>query len=199
MLNDNTLHDEISFFGRTLIIDTSVFPNYHGVCGGPSVYETVAMYEDGYDLTTWTAHNYADALKNHREMLEKYESREKKRLAEEQYRQEHPLAGKYAKLRDDLLAAYAETEHLEQTEDGGTCNFDAPVLHLDRWDGNKIKQAAKEAGGSAFKWTWGGSVMGWVFSPRSSGQANRRSRRAEAISEALKAKGYNAGMYYAMD
>ena len=45
----------------------------------------------------------------------------------------------------------------------------------------------------------GGSVMGWVFSPRSSGQANRRSRRAEAISEALKAKGYNAGMYYAMD
>lgn len=109
------------------------------------------------------------------------------------------LTGKYAKLRDDLLAAYAETEHLENTEDGGTCNFDAPTLDLPRWNAEKIKQAAKEAGGSAFKWTWGGCTMGWVFSPRSSGQGNRRTRRAEAISAALKRRGYNAGMYCAMD
>lgn len=110
-----------------------------------------------------------------------------------------PLTGKYAKLRDDLLAVYAETEYLENTEDGGTCNFDAPTLDLPRWNADKIKQAAKEAGGSAFKWTWGTVTMGWVFSPRSSGQANRRTRRAEAISAALKRRGYNAGMYCAMD
>lgn len=109
------------------------------------------------------------------------------------------LKGKYTKLRDDLLAVYLETEHIEQTEDGGTCNFDAPTLDLPRWSAEKIKQAVKEAGGSAWKWTWGNHVMGWVVSPRSSGQANRRSRRAEAISTAMKARGYDAGMYYAMD
>lgn len=110
-----------------------------------------------------------------------------------------PLTGKYAKLRDDLKAAYSETAHLENTEDDGTCNFDSPVLHLDRWNADKIEQAAKEAGGYATKWTSGRMVMGWVFSPNSSGQGNRRTRRAEAISAAMKARGYSAGMYYQMD
>lgn len=110
-----------------------------------------------------------------------------------------PLTGKYAKLRDDLLFAYKETEHLEQTEDGGTCNFDAPVLRLPRWDAGKIKQAAQEAGGNVFKWTERGSVIGWVFSPRSSGMGNRRTRRAEAIRDVLKRMGYDTGMYYQMD
>lgn len=194
MLNDNTPHDEITCNGRTLIIDTSV------IGGGPgcmTTYETMAMWaEDCMDIDCARTHDPDEALANHAAMLAKYTTPPAEKTTP---KAPAPLTGKYAKLRDDLLAAYAETEHIEQTEDGGTCNFDAPVLHLDRWDGNKIKQAAKEAGGSAFKWTWGGSVMGWVFSPRSSGQANRRSRRAEAISEALKAKGYNAGMYYAMD
>ena len=110
-----------------------------------------------------------------------------------------PLTGKYAQLRDDLRAACELTAHLENTEDGGTCNFDAPTIHLPRWNSEKIKQAAREAGVGAFKWTWGSTTLGWVFPVRSSGQANRRSRRAEAVSAELKRRGYDAGMYCAMD
>jgi len=182
MLNDNTLHDEIAFQGKALTVDTCFLGEYMN-----NPYETMALLPGGKEIECVRSATEEDARRVHAIMLKKYRE------------QAAPLTGKYLKLKLDLLAAYAETEHIEQTEDGGTCNFDAPVLHLNRWDGNKIKQAAKEAGGSAFKWTWGSRVMGWVFSPRSSGQGNRRSRRAEAISAALKAKGYNTGMYYAMD
>ncbi len=183
------IHDEITYQGKPLVIDTTSLPNFHGTPGGPTFYETMALRSPGgLELDCVTTHDEQEARKNHAAMLKKYSKQP-----------DAPLTGKYAKLRDDLLAAYAETEHIEQTEDGGTCNFDAPTLDLPRWNADKIKQAAKDAGGSAWKWTWGNCVMGWVFSPRSSGQANRRSRRAEAISAALKAKGYNAGMYCAMD
>lgn len=190
MLNDNTLHDEISYQGKPLTVDTCMLEQYLN-----NPYETMALRPGGKEIECIRSATEEDARRVHSLMLKKYTQPAEQTTP----KAPAPLTGKYAKLRDDLLAAYDETEHIEQTEDGGTCNFDAPVLHLDRWDSKKIKQAAKEAGGSAFKWTWGSRVMGWVFSPRSSGQANRRSRRAEAISEALKAKGYNAGMYYAMD
>ena len=110
-----------------------------------------------------------------------------------------PLPAKYAKLRDDIRAALDATEWAEQTEDGGTCNFDSPVLYLDRWNGKLVEQAAKEAGSSAFKWRWGRTTLGWVISPRSSGQGNRRTRRAEAIRDEMKKRGYDVGMYYQMD
>lgn len=182
------IHDEIMYLGKPLVIDTSALPNYHGGPGGPTVYETMALRSPGgIDLDCVTTHDPAEALRNHAAMLKKFSGQP-----------DAPLTGKYAKLRDDLLKAYAETEHIEQTEDGGTCNFDAPTLRLPRWNSKKIEQAAREAGGSAWKWElWG--TASWVFSTRSSGQANRRSRRAEAISAALKRMGYDAGMYCAMD
>lgn len=178
------LHDEIMYLGKPLIIDTCDLM----IVNGKIKYETMALRPGGHDLDCIISYDEQEAHANHALLMDKYSGHENA-----------PLTGKYAKLRDDLIAAYAETEYLEQTEDGGTCNFDAPVLRLDRWNAKKIKQAAEEAGSSAFKWDWGRTVMGWVFSPKSSGQANRRSRRAEAISEAMKAKGYDAGMYYAMD
>lgn len=179
-------HDEIIYKGKPLVIDTAT------ISGGPgcmTVYETMALrFPSGLDLACVRTHDEREARENHAAMLKKFSEQP-----------DAPLTGKYAKLRDDLLAAYAETEYLEQTEDGGTCNYDSPTLQLPRWNADKIKQAAKEAGGSAWKWTWGSTVMGWVFSPRSSGQANRRSRRAEAISAALKRMGYDVGMYYQAD
>ena len=190
------LHDEIQYYGRTLIIDTAELPNYGILTAGKTVYETMALYKDGYDLTTWIADNEHDAEKNHAEMLKKYSEREQDRIKEQE---KPPLTGKYAKLRDDLKAALEETAYLETTEDGGTCNFDSPVLELPRWNADKVEQAANEAGSSAFKWTAGSTVLGWVFNPNSGGQGNRRTRRAEAISKALAAKGYSAGMYYQMD
>ena len=183
MIN-NTMHDELTYRGSSIIIDTCDLGEHRN-----NRYETMALYKNtGMDLECVLSASLEDAQRVHALMLEKYKGQEEK-----------PLEGKYARLRDDLIAAYEATEYLEETEDGGTCNFDAPVLHLERWDAKKIKQAAKEAGGGAFKWTWGRTSMGWVFSTRSSGQANRRTRRAEAIRDFLKERGYNTGMYYAMD
>lgn len=192
------IHDEIPYYGRTLIIDTAALPLYgQKVCGHP-VYETIAMYADGHDIMTSTADNEADAIKNHTKLLEKYKAREQARIAEEQKKTENPLTGKYAKLRDDLKTALAATAYLEQTEDGGTCNFDSPALKLPRWNSKKIEQAAEEAGCGAWKWDlWGNSR--WVISFRSSGQANRRSRRADALVKALSGMGYDCTEYCAMD
>lgn len=182
MIN-NQLHDEIKYLGKPLTIDTADLGKLYN-----ARYETMALRSGGVEVECVRSYTLEEAKRVHRLMLERYAAHA-----------EAPLTGKYAKLRDDLIAAYSETEYLEQTEDGGTCNFDAPVLHLDRWSADKIKQAAKEAGGGAFKWMIGGSTIGWVFSTRSSGQANRRSRRAEAIAKAMESKGYSVGMYYAMD
>ena len=182
MIN-NELHDEIKYLGKRLIIDTADLGEYYN-----NRYETMAMYPGGKEVETIRSATLEEAERVHGLMLLKYLEQK-----------DAPLTGKYAQLRDDLIAAYNETEHLEDTEDGGTCNFDSPVLHLDRWSKEKVKQAAREAGGSAWQWTWGSRVMGWVVSPRSSGQANRRTRRAEAIAKAMEAKGYSVGMYYQMD
>lgn len=182
MIN-GTMHTEIKYKGKTLVIDTCDLGEHYN-----NRYETMAFYHgSGNEVECIRSSTLAEADRVYRLMVKKYKE------------QATELTGKYAKLRDDLIAAYAETEYLEQTEDGGTCNFDAPVLHLDRWNAKQIEQAAKEAGGSAWKWTWGKATMGWVFSPRSSGQGSRRTRRAEAIAKAMEAKGYSVSVYYQMD
>jgi len=184
MLNDGTLHDEIMYKRTKLVIDTADLGEAYG-----RRYETMALFPNKFrdELECVRSETEEEARRVHSIMLDKHK------------RQAAELTGKYAKLRDDLLAAYAETVGEEETEDGGTCNFDSPVLHLPKWNADKVKQAVEEAGGHAFKWTERGRLFGWVISPNSSGQGNRRSRRAEAISEALKKRGYDTGMYYQMD
>lgn len=178
---DNALHDEIRFHGSTLIVDTCDLGERYNLR-----YETMALRPGGKEVETVRTSTLVEAERTHAIMLRKY-----KEQAEE-------LTGKYAKLRDDLLTAYAETEHIEQTEDGGTCNFDSPALKLPRWNSKKIKQAAEEAGCGAWKWELWGNAR-WVISFRSSGQANRRSRRADALVEALSGMGYDCTEYCAMD
>ena len=197
MIN-GTMRNYIKYDGREILIDTAV------IGGGPgcmTTYETMAMYTDNsMDIDCARTHDFKEAKRNHEHMVEKWQGAEDFRVKElERAKKKITLSGKYAKLRDDLIAAYAETEHLEQTEDGGTCNFDSPVLNLERWNAKQIERAAEEAGGSAWQWKSGRYVMGWVFSPRSSGQGNRRTRRAEAIAKAMETKGYSVGMYYQMD
>lgn len=182
MLNDGTMHDEIIYKGRLLIVDTVDLGWYYS----PVRFETMAMWEDGSEVEIARAETEQEARRVHARMLGKYN------------RQASELTGKYAKLAVDLSDALSATADVEQTEDSGTCNFDSPTLFLPRWNGEKIKQAAKAAGCGAWKWEhWGTSE--WVFSIPSSGQANRRSRRAEAVCKALREMGYNAAMYYAMD
>ena len=181
MIN-GTMHTELKWKGKNIVVDTCDLGEHYN-----ARYETMALDKKGNEIECIRSVSLRDADRVHRLMVEKYKE------------QKEELTGKYAKLRDDLIAAYNETEYLEDTEDGGTCNFDAPVLHLDRWVASKVKQAAEEAGGGAWQWRSGKYVMGWVFSTRSSGQGNRRTRRAEAIAKAMEAKGYSVSVYYQMD
>ena len=175
--------------GKPIIIDIADMNSLTGI-DHQRRYEVMAMRPRGVEIACSVYRTLPEAENAYNNMITLYA------LADGE---NAPLTGKYAKLRDGLKAALAETEYLEATEDGGTCNFDSPVLNLPRWNGAKIEQAAEEAGYSASKWEWGSKVMGWIFSMSTSGQGNRRTRRAEAISKAMAAKGYSASMYYQMD
>ena len=80
-------------------------------------------------------------------------------------------------------------------DDGGTCNFDAPSLHLPGWEKKKVVAAAKEAGLGCFVWNlWG--HKSYVFSiQKGVGQGYTRTKAAEAMQEYLKRLGYE-GMTY---
>ena len=87
---------------------------------------------------------------------------------------------------------------LDETEDGGTCNFDSVIL--------KIKIPAELAPQTwvqldkmlvrDYGRMWRGCYM--VDIPLS-GQANRRTRMAEAACKELNNAGYNAFLYYQCD
>lgn len=101
-------------------------------------------------------------------------------------------------LNNALLNAVNRASMLDDTEDSGTCNFDSVVI--------KITIPAKLAAQAWVKLDkmlvsdygrmWKGCYM--VNIPLS-GQANRRTRMAEAARDALVEAGYDAFMYYQMD
>ena len=101
-------------------------------------------------------------------------------------------------LNNALLNAVNAASMLDETEDGGTCNFDSVIL--------KIKIPAKFAPQTWVKLDkmlvsdygrmWRGCYM--VDIPLS-GQANRRTRMAEAACKELINAGYNAFLYYQCD
>ncbi|WMJ83173.1 hypothetical protein RBH76_10605 [Oscillospiraceae bacterium MB24-C1] len=102
---------------------------------------------------------------------------------------------KYEQLTLDLQHAGRTAAMLfGDSEDGGTCNFDAITITLPRWNVGKVKTAVEAADMSAWK---NGSY--YVVNPRTSGQANRRTRICEAIKKELKSKGYDVGMFYMVD
>ena len=108
---------------------------------------------------------------------------------------ETALKGKYFNLFKHLLEADSRTDELEFSEDGGTCNFDAPMLTLPRWNADSVRKTAELAGWHA--WKYYGST--WIFSFPTTGQGNRRTRRAEALERELRNFGYKTGVYYQMD
>ena len=102
---------------------------------------------------------------------------------------------KYEQLTLDLQHAGKTAAMLfGDSEDGGTCNLDAITMTLPHWNTNKVKTAAEAAGMSAWK-----SSGYFVINPRTSGQANRRTRICGAIKKELKSKGYDVGMFYMVD
>lgn len=82
-------------------------------------------------------------------------------------------------------------------DDGGTCNFDGPVIKLPEG----IKK--KDLEGCSFriepissKGLWKGWY--WVYITQY-GQANRRTTMAEAAAKSLEESGIEASVYYQMD
>lgn len=102
---------------------------------------------------------------------------------------------KYEQLTLNLQHAGKEAAMLfGDSEDGGTYNLDAITIMLPRWNVGKVKTAVEAADMSA----WKGNGY-FVINPRTSGQANRRTRICEAIKKELKNKGYDVGMFYMVD
>ncbi len=147
-------------------------------------YETGVFTSDWDELELSQCQDVTSALKIHREYIARYAAAE--------------LSGRYKRLADDLKAAVKVAELAADGEDGGTCNFDSLMLYLPRWNGTMVKQAAEDAGIRAFSSTCFGCKC-WLFGVPSGGQADRRTRQAEAMAQVMKAAGYTAGVYYQMD
>ena len=106
------------------------------------------------------------------------------------------------KLKAAVETAQNEAMKLKDTDDGGTCNFDTPVIKLP--EGIKPR---KDLEGYLDKYNrpmlekaWGRMWKGWYFvNIELHGQGNRRTAMAEAAAKSLEASGLQAGVYYQMD
>lgn len=103
------------------------------------------------------------------------------------------LTDTFKKANEAAIAAGAANP-----EDGGTCNFDTPTVFFGRTSRTKVEAAAKAAGITVHYFSWMGRTACWI-NVRMDGQANLRSRMAEAADKVLKAAGLKAVMYYQMD
>ena len=104
------------------------------------------------------------------------------------------------RLTRALMRCHLAALAYAQEDDGGTCNFDAPMLDY-RASGiplREAKQAIADAGLSCYEYRMYGEKA-LVICGCQHGQGNRRTVMAEAFSRALKAQGYVCGMYYQMD
>ena len=106
--------------------------------------------------------------------------------------------GELNELNQALINAVNTAAMLDDTEDGGTCNFDMVTLKIKipkkfiQYIYVKLEKMYARDGGRL----WKGYYL--VDIPLS-GQGNRRTRMAEAACESLKAAGYNAMMFYQCD
>lgn len=164
--------------GRTATLSAVQFPD--------GVYEVMLLPNggEGEEITSYQSSSLEDVLCCFEEIKEKYHVPE--------------LTEQYKKLADDLKAALVYGLERKGTDDGGTSNFDAPTIRLPEWDKQLVKAAAKAAGVICSEWTlWGDGS--YVFSVPGVGQGYTRTKAAEAMSQYLREKGYDAGMYYQMD
>jgi hypothetical protein len=164
--------------GSAAVVSTSeIYPGeYETIVASPDFYEEYAVVR-----TT----SEEQALADHKHLRKQYHVA--------------PLSGKYLKLAQDLaFAAKNAAEIAGILEDGGTCNFDSCKLYLPGWNSKKVEQAARAAGVGCFVWNLWGSKS-YVFPLRIGAQGDARSAAAEAMRDCMKARGYDAGVYYQMD
>lgn len=145
---------------------------------GEGKYEVMLLdLKTGEDLDTVMVPTEAEALEEFERLRERWH---------------HP---------EDLKAALAYGLERKGDDDGGTCNFDAPSLHLPGWTRKKVEAAAEYAGLGCFVWNLWGSKS-FVFSlPMGCGvgQGYTRTKAAEAMREYLEGLGYDALTYCQAD
>lgn len=110
------------------------------------------------------------------------------------------LKGKYLEFANDLKEAVTEYRNAASiTADTGTCNFDTCCVRLPRWKTNNVLEAAAEAECSAYKQEFFSGYV-YMISPKGYlGQADRRTKAAEAMCEKLRELGYDTFVWYQMD
>lgn len=95
-------------------------------------------------------------------------------------------------LRVALLKAVANAEQFSQVEDGGTSNFDTPIVKLEEWKESEIRRAFLLTGLYPDI-----EKNGEVHVLRVClGQGYRRTAMAEAFRDSLRASGYTSYVKY---
>lgn len=98
------------------------------------------------------------------------------------------------KLMNDIAYAAAVAIMYDEVEDGGSCNFDTPIVELTLTKKERVAVAEflTPIGTRGYKNCYFVEVPLY-------GQGNRRTRMAEAAAEALRKEGYKASVYYQLD
>lgn len=100
-------------------------------------------------------------------------------------------------LIDAFKAADKAARDAEPAEDGGSCNFDTPVIKLPRVRATLVHECAADAGIRVSPAYYGaGRWLVHVYAP---GQAYKRTKTAEAARDALQAAGFDAAVDYRLD
>lgn len=158
--------------GQMALLSTARLPE--------GTYETMLLDAAGEEITRAQFEDKDRALYWYNHIREEYEVPEPE--------------GRYKKLAEDIAGAVTYGRQHMGTDDGGTSNFDAPLIILPGWNQKKVEAAMKEAGVVCTLWN-----KSYVFCIRGTGQGYTRTRAAEAARDYLKERGYAAGVYYQMD
>lgn len=180
-------HEEYTYHSRPVILDATQIGERH--------FEVMLMSQSGgTEYTTEIATDEAAALRAFNRIRAAHLP-DDERITQAPA----PLTGEYAKLRDNLCTVHKiGLEAAAKVDDSGTCNLDAPALHLPHWKTALIKQACEEAGGGCFTLRDYGAPLTVVSLPIP-GQAYKRETAARAMTKALQEMGYNAYTYFRMD
>lgn len=114
-------------------------------------------------------------------------------------------SSKYEQLKTALLKAKKAAQNAWQEDDGGTCNFDMPVINYRamHYAPKKAIEIIKGCGldgdtMSEYGHYWSGCINVLILGIND-GQGNRRTRIAEAFCNSLNSSGIKALMYYQAD
>lgn len=102
-------------------------------------------------------------------------------------------------LVEALQKARAESLKYKGIDDGGTCNFDCPIIRLERWRHTDIEKVNELAGGGVKLYKWDGHYYNYHICGVGYGQGNRRTKMAEVFYKSMEESGYKVSMYYQMD